>query len=138
MIKKYLFFILILLSLMSLIPYSTVEIPELKIKVIDMNGVILPNVEVIQTWTTNKYLDEMSEIKASDLEGNVVFSERKLFVPIILRILIRSEETFSYLIMPHGSEHGARAKIWSKRGSSYDWLYYYPNGKMSEVLVIKE
>jgi hypothetical protein len=118
-------------------PYSTVEIPEMKIKAVNSDFQPVANFKLIQTTTLNRYSDEIIETKISDENGDVIFSEKSLFLPLLIRIILNFEANINNFIMPHGSETSAKAKIWSNEGSSYSWIYYYKSQKVAEYYVVR-
>lgn len=136
--KSIIFYFLLGISLLVLcFPYSTVEIPEMKIKVVDSENQPIRNFELIQTTNLNKYSDEIVETQTSDENGDVVFSEKFLFLPLFARLILNFEANLNNFIMPHGSEINAKAKIWSKEGSSYSWIYYYKSKNIEKTYVVK-
>jgi hypothetical protein len=135
--KSIIFYFLMGISLLGLFfPYSTVEIPEMKIKVVNVDFQPVANFKLIQTTTLNRFSEEIVETKISDKNGDVVFSEKSLFLPLAARLILNFEANLNNFIMPHGSEINAKAKIWSKESSSYNWIYYYKSQKVVEYYIV--
>lgn len=117
------------------IPYSTTNVPEWKIRVIDSNGHSAPNIEVTQHWSFGRGSSEQRHSLVSDEQGYVVFPPRNLTQPLILRLLVISLENIENIVTPHGSVKGAKASIRTK--NSY-WLWWHEGGEMKDTLIIRQ
>ncbi len=119
-----------------LIPYPTMSIPEWRIRVVDKNMIPVKNVVVFQTWSHGSLLGESKDTLISNDEGYVIFPERNLFLPIIIRIPLRFLQLLNNLLMPHGSQIDGHAMVGSPEVGGISWLSYYGKGDLKETLVI--
>lgn len=138
--SKRMFAILILLVglVVLLFPFSTVNIPEWQVKLVDGNGNPVGNVLVEQEWSHYAFLGSEYETLTADANGNITFPERRFFCPLLFRFVFRSLDTFSYIVMPHGARVGVYSRITTKAGTYY-WLEYSENSShLEHKLVVRK
>ncbi len=89
--------IICLVIFVVLVPIETSVIPQLRVQVVDVNGIPCANMRVTQSWGHYRlYIDGnySTEIRFTDLNGYVQFPEgmiraslsRRIIMPIITRI----------------------------------------------------
>lgn len=124
-----------ILGLLSLIPYSTVSVPEWEIQLINAQGAPFPNIPIRQEWTHVGVLGTNSETLTSDSRGRVKFPPRKFLCPVLFRTAFKILDELNSFVMPHGARVGVYARVVSPKGA-YHQLEYQSGSELKHVLVV--
>ena len=94
--------LLLLLAVTLLVPYPTTVVPEWRVRVVDRRGDPMAREPVREIWQ-HYSLESASheEELLTDANGYVVFPERKIWMPLLPRVLFTSCAAAS--ILAHGS-----------------------------------
>jgi hypothetical protein len=119
--------LIVLIIVLSFIPFNTEMVPEWKLQVLDNNGEILPGVQVEESWDNYSFFFEGFEWRRADQNGYVVFPARHVWAGLLGRILLPAFAKFGEL--SHGSSGlsiGARvfdpeAKYYSTSDDMISW-----------------
>src|SRR5688572_5226951 len=90
-VKTKIFVVVLVLGIISCIPFETASVPEWKIMVVDRAGIPRAGIEVRQVW--NDYsldfsaLDDQSDDKKSGPGGVLIFPERTVRTSLSKRVI---------------------------------------------------
>ena len=135
--KKILYILILFLLVIVLTPYKTVSVPEWKLRVIRPDGQPVPEIEVIQDWSDYEILGEKRDIRVSDTEGFVTFSEKTFWSPLAFRTVLYFLDSIKAVAMPHGTGKGSSATVWTKKVDSL-WLFYKQGDELKDTLQLKK
>lgn len=119
-----------------LIPYPTTSIPEWHVKLVYDDGSNATDLIVRQEWGHNSTFGTQSETKTSDMNGNVVFPERRFYAPLLFRVILWILDLTSYYVMPHGSGIGSHARVVSNQ-EFVDQIYFREGEELQRTLIIR-
>ena len=92
----------LILALILLVPFPTTVVPEWRLRVIDQNGQPFVGEEVREYWQHYSLeSDGHREERRTDENGYVVFPERRIWSPLLWRIV--STSLAAVLTLAHGS-----------------------------------
>ena len=98
--RKYI--VLILCAVILLAPFPTTVVPEWKLRVIDQNGKPFVGERVQEYWQHYSLESQgHQEQRLTDENGNVVFAKRRIWSPLLWRIV--STSLAAVLVIAHGS-----------------------------------
>jgi len=131
------YIVLLLLAVTLLVPYPTTVVPEWRIRVVGRDDMPLSGEPVRETWQDYSLEGESHEEELStDRDGLVVFRERKIWAPLLMRVAFTSCAAVSTLA--HGSM-GPHAWVMAPRHSlSCNECYYRPGRPLPAELRIKD
>ena len=127
---------ILFLILILLLPFPTTVVPEWRLRVIDYNDQPFVGEEVMEIWQHYSLeSDGHSEVRRTDESGYVVFPRRKIWSPLLLRIV--STSLAAVLTLAHGSM-GVNAWVmvigYSTNGGTRD---YKPGKPLPSEIVLK-
>jgi hypothetical protein len=129
--------IIIVLAILLFTPFPTVIVPKWGLRVFDVNRNVCANKEVTQTWAHYSiYIvgDFQSEHRRTNGEGYVEFPERKIWAPIILRVV--SAVIANIMTVAHGST-GPDASVYTHGLKDKAWIDYETSGLVDNMVAEK-
>jgi hypothetical protein len=126
------------LIVILLIPFPTTIVPEWKLRVVDEAGMPFAGARVRQSWHHYSYGVGDIDERDADADGYVAFPERKIWYPILYRILRTG--LAALLSLAHGSI-GIRADVWAyppypqEDGSRF--VEYKPGEPQAQKIVLR-
>lgn len=137
--KKKISTIVIILLVLSMVPFKTTVVPEWKLRIIDENGNPYKGLMVIQHCqdaTLEYNCDGLETNPYTDQDGYVVFPKRTVQMSLTIRVLATMVSLLRHLITPHSSL-GIRVSISASGSFGYQVLEYNPNEPLPEKFVLR-
>lgn len=136
--KKRVFVGIIIIFLLSLIPFNTTFLPEMTIRVVDENG--RPYVgELASQYCTNYTMgihpceDVEDASKPTDVNGYVTFPARKLRASLLYRLV---RPVAGLLLWVANGEYGTNASIVAGNATSTRHVDFRPEGPYPAEIIV--
>lgn len=137
--KKKIIITVIILFIISLIPFPTTMVPEWKLKVVDENDKPYQNLLVRQhcrNYTLNRDCSGDEPNPYTNQDGEVVFPKRTVSMSLLIRGMTTMGSLFQKFFSYHG-ELGSRVTVDASGPLGYQRLEYKPGEPLPDKFILR-